>query len=104
MQDSGSKVRIILRTLMFHNCMIRRNREFKKVHWLLQRKTELCARFRVLLLFHVGDVYKIITSLACKGKNERFTAAGMRCRQNKFKSWGPFLESPENFSGPKSHS
>ena len=38
MQDSGSKVRIILRTRMFHNCMIRRNREFKKVQRLLQGK------------------------------------------------------------------
>ena len=38
MQDSGSKVRIILRTRMFRNCMIRRNREFKKVQRLLQGK------------------------------------------------------------------
>ena len=62
MQDSGSKVRIMLRTRMFHNCMIRRKREFKKEQWLLQRKIELCARFRVLRLFHVGHVYKIVSS------------------------------------------
>lgn len=62
MQDSGSQVRISPRTRMFHNCMIQRNREFKKVQRLLQRKIELCARFRVLRLFHVGHVYKIVSS------------------------------------------
>ena len=33
-----------------------------------------------------------------------FEVFAMQLKQSERKTWGPFLESPENFSGPKSHS
>ena len=70
-------------------------REFKKLRRLLQRKRhikiELCARLRVLRLYHVAHLYKIsevyFRLLGKNGfhlneENERFIAAVARCRQN----------------------
>ena len=61
--------------------------EFKKLRQLLQRKRrikiELCVRLSVLRLFDVGHVVqrKVKRTFAYI-ENERFTAAGSRCRQN----------------------
>ena len=74
-----------------------RNREFKKLRRLLQRKDhfkmELYVRLNVLRLFHVGYVvqnrrsalslaWHIAFGFHVKAKNDRFTAASSRCRQN----------------------
>ena len=70
-------------------------REFKKLRRVLQRKghieIELCVKLIVLRLFHVGQVVRngrsVLSLVGTNGfhvkkENERFTAAGSRCRQN----------------------
>ena len=72
-----------------------KNREFMKLRRLLLRKChfqiDLCVRLSVLRLFQVGQLYKISEVYFCllgtkgfhvKAKNERFTTASSRCRQN----------------------
>ena len=80
----------------FHTWYFHVVREFEKLRRLLQRrrhiKIELCVRLSVLRLFHVGHVVQNrrgALSLAwhqcrfhAKTKNEGFTAAGSRFRQN----------------------
>ena len=73
-------------------------REFKKLRrqlqWQRHTKIELCVKFSLLRLFHVGHVVQNMRSAlslawhewcSCKGKewkSERFTAASSHCRQN----------------------
>ena len=74
------------------NCSFR---EFKKLRRQLQRKRdlkiELCVKLSLLRLFHVGHLVQNRRSalllawyewFSWKAKNERFTAASSRCRQN----------------------
>ena len=74
----------------------RLNRALKKLQLLLQRnshiKLERCVRLRILWSFHVSHVVQNRPSVLSpifawhkwfhvKAKNEKFTAAGSRCRQ-----------------------
>lgn len=74
--------------------------ELKKLWWLLRQKChnkiELCVNLTVLqLLFHVGQLVQNRQSVlllawhecfSCKGREQRFTAAGWHCRQT-LKYW-----------------
>ena len=69
--------------------------ENEKYNTLRKRRKE------ILFLCINADSFPFVVSLLPKrnGPGSRFSKDPVY-----YRAWGPFLESPENFSGPKSHS